>query len=436
MQFGIGEDTLQPPSISIPTKVYKDNGGAYTAAITEDVVYPINKGSIQDLEAFKYFIMLIYRSVLKEQSEENPVAWDTTLSNIPFLLISHHSWTQAQQEYLTRFVFEVMKINHFLVLPSALSNSFAFGSIQNCLIIDIGKQHTDLIPVMDYSQLQCFTRQISVGGQSINENLSELLPNLSHDQVEDLKCSEIYEILSNDEMERFAFSNGGTQDDEGALDVAAIVTSGRDTREILEERERTKDNKKLDNAKMETNTFFDRNENAITVGKQRFQGWDTLVQQISKATGQVLSQIDDIPKLRAMWENVIIVGGTSHIRGFKEVLIGQLLKDHLVSEPEKERLKREEDAKALLANKQKKLNKYGTGSVITQMEYSQVPTVILPPKAPEYFPEWKKLGFSDVTFLGAQVLSKQVFGHVNSSFYVTRESYDEHGPEALWQVSF
>lgn len=137
-----------------------------------------------------------------------------------------------------------------------------------------------------------------------------------------------------------------------------------------------------------------------------------------------------------MWENVIIVGGTSHIKGFREALLSQLLKDHIVSEPEEELYKREVDAAAKLDSKQKKIGKVSTAPILNQIEYVQPPTTIMTPKFPEYFSEWKKIGFADITFLGAQILTKQVFGHSNNSFYVTREKYDELGPEAIWEVSF
>lgn len=52
-----------------------------------------------------------------------------------------------------------------------------------------------------------------------------------------------------------------------------------------------------------------------------------------------LDNIDDINKAKAVWENIIIVGGTTSISGFKEALLGQLLKDHLIIEPEEEKSK-------------------------------------------------------------------------------------------------
>ena len=235
-------------------------------------------------------------------------------------------------------------------------------------------------------------------------------------------------------MDQYAIDN--EDDEEGTLDVATIVTSGRDTREILEERERNKNKEKLDNSKLETNDFFDTDGNRITVSRQRFTGYEDLLKDVSKAVGQAMSQIDDITKLKAMWENVIIVGGTSHIKGFREALLSQLLKDHIVSEPEEELYKREVDAAAKLDSKQKKIGKVSTAPILNQIEYVQPPTTIMTPKFPEYFSEWKKIGFADITFLGAQILTKQVFGHSNNSFYVTREKYDELGPEAIWEVSF
>lgn len=442
VQFGLQDEIFTVPEIEVPTHIYKssnpDGTSTYHSSAGEfrEEVHPIKNGSIVDLEGFLHFLKLLYVSILSNRSLNRPEAFDFELSNIPVLLITHHSWSQFQLESITQFVFEALQINNAMLLSTSLASTYAMSSIQNCCIIDIGTTHTDIIPIIDYTPLDPFTSSIPYGGQQVNERLGKLLPDLSAAQIESLKKSPIFEVLSDDAKKLSAFDfQDAVETDEGALDVAAIVTSGRDTREILEERERQKKEKNVTNAQLEMNTFVDDGGNRITVGKQRFQGCDQLISKISNRVGKTLDQIDDLIKLRAVWENIIIVGGTSSIQGFKEALLGELIKDHMTIEPEEERQGREQAAMGSLSSKRK--NKFmGSGGFISSVEYVQAPSLIKLAKYPEYFPEWKKHGYAKIPFLGAQIVSKQIFTHSKDTFYITREKYDASGPASLWDVMF
>lgn len=398
-------------------------------------VRPIRDGKIVNLDAFLSFIKLIYKSILNEKSRagSNADVFDSELSNIPMLLISNSSWSQFQQERITQFIFEELQINNFMFLPSALATSYALGSLQNCVVIDIGSQSTEVIPILDYAQLTYLITRIPSGGDCINEQLKKLLPQWTEEQVEDLKKSAIFEVLSEDAKQNSAF-DFQADDEEGNLDIAALVTSDRDTREILEEREREKEKNNVRNSELENNTFVDRTGKTIIVGKQRFQGCELLITRISIAVGQALSQIDDLHKLRAIWENILVVGGTTSIIGFKEALLNRLCEDHLIQEPAGEKQAREEEMLSQMSNKKK--TKISGAPFLSSIDYVQAPTVIKLAKYPEYFPEWKKHGYAEIPFLGAQIVTKQVFGHSNENFYVTREKYEKKGPAAIWDVAF
>lgn len=371
---------------------------------------------------------------------ENESNWKVLACNIPMLILTHYSWSQHQIELIIQFVFEKMKLDNLMILPTSLATSYAYGSLQNCAVIDIGVDHTDIIPIVDYTPLDYVVMSTDVGGASINSRLASLLPGWTAEQIEDLKCSPIFEVLSRHAKDQLRFNfdeDEGSMEDEGTLDVAAIVTSNRDTIEILEEREKNKNKEQLSNSRLEINTFIDRSGNEISVGKQRFQGCENLIKSISTACGLVLSHVQESTKSRSVWENILITGGTSTIAGFKEALITQLCKDHLIIEPDVERQQREGNYIAAV-QKQKK-NKYMSSTIangLLSLEYVQNPTIIKTPKFPEYFTEWKKRGCSDVVFLGAQIVSKQVFGHSNDSFYMTRKKYDESGPSGIWDVCF
>ena len=442
VQFGLNDETFMPPTFEIPTVIYrkKDNAGNFNYGPKEqfgdletvEEVRPIQKGAIVDLEAFLHFLKLFYASILADKYSSNTSAFDDDLANIPVLLVTHQTWSQLQLEMITKFVFENLEINNLLLLPLSLASTFAMVSLQNSLVIDIGTTHTDIIPVVDYTPMEHLTSTINLGGDSINTELAKKLPQLTETQIETLKRSTIFEVLSADARE-ILDTNDGEEMDEGALDVAAIVTSGRDTREVLEERERKKKQRNVKNAELDTNSFYDDDGQEITVGKQRFEGTEKLIESISHRVGNVLAHIHDKAKARHIWENIIVVGGTSSIVGFREALIAQLYKDHIIMEPEEERQDREDAAKASLSSKKK--NKFLDNTLPTT-EYIQVPTSIKFAKYPDYFPEWKKHGYSEIPFLGAQIVCKQVFTHPKDTFYITRERYDEKGPAAIWDIVF
>ncbi|CAD6639763.1 HN1_G0018620.mRNA.1.CDS.1 [Saccharomyces cerevisiae] len=447
VQFGLNEETFTVPELEIPTQIYRTTrqDGSYTYHSTNkdnkaELIKPIQNGEIIDISAFTQFLRLIFVSILSDRANKNQDAFEAELSNIPLLLITHHSWSQSDLEIITQYVFESLEINNLIQLPASLAATYSMISLQNCCIIDVGTHHTDIIPIVDYAQLDHLVSSIPMGGQSINDSLKKLLPQWDDDQIESLKKSPIFEVLSDDakKLSSFDFGNENEEEDEGTLNVAEIITSGRDTREVLEERERGQKVKNVKNSDLEFNTFWDEKGNEIKVGKQRFQGCNNLIKSISNRVGLTLDNIDDINKAKAVWENIIIVGGTTSISGFKEALLGQLLKDHLIIEPEEEKSKREEEAKSVLPAATKKKSKFMTTSTafVPTIEYVQCPTVIKLAKYPDYFPEWKKSGYSEIIFLGAQIVSKQIFTHPKDTFYITREKYNMKGPAALWDVQF
>lgn len=435
------DEVFTAPELELRTRVYKSvdpQGKAKyhsSAGDNREEVLFIENGSITNLEAFLEFLKLIYMSILSDASRKRPAAFETVLSNIPMLLVTHHTWSQFQMEKITQFLFEALQLNNVMLLPVSLASTYAMGSLQNCCVIDVGTNHTDIIPIIDYTPLDPLTSSIPFGGQLINETLSKLLPDFTPNQIECLKRSPIYEVLSDDAKKLSAFDfQDNAEADDGTLDVAAIVTSGRDTREILEERERKKKEQNASNSQLESNSFIDNDGNKLDVGKQRFQGCERLIEKISIRVGRALEQVDDVIKLRSAYENIIIVGGATSIQGFKEALLGRLINDQIIIEPDSERQAREQSA--LGTSNSKKKNKFMGSTFIPSIEYVQAPNVIKIAKYPEYFPEWKKHGYADIAFLGSQIVSKQIFTHSKDTFYITREKYDEKGPACIWDTMF
>ncbi len=333
-------------------------------------------------------------------------------------------------------MFETLNIPAFTVVPNSLCASFAYG-LQSCTcIVDIGFEKTEITPIVEFCPVEHATITINYGGSSINKSLSKLLPNLDPETIDELKKSEIYEILNSIDAAKnsFLFANHPPED-EGIIDVAAIVTSGN-TREILEQREKEKKQGKKEapkpNAERETSEFTDSKGNTFTIGKERFKGAEDLLERIADATFRSLSKVDEIVKRANCWDGIILVGRGASIKGFKEAFYTLLEEKYLVS-----RTNTYSEVPSSFTSGQN-TPRNGTPFRMNQipqpLSHGQSPTSIKLGKMPDYFTEWKHYGYSNASFLGAQIASKQIFGgHANGS-YVSRNDYNEVGPLAIWDI--
>jgi actin-related protein 9 len=206
----------------------------------------------------------------------------------PILLIAQPAWTAQDHEALTQFFFEKFKTPAFCIMDSALAVSYAYG-VQNATVIDVGYQKVDVTAVSDFT-VQHVGRTIALtnsGGDAMTQRLFELLgpKGWTKDMCEQLKKSPFCEILpagtplpGSAEMQTQQVANPAAAstanslapgpavklpeaprdilmdneagdddmdmgekvvDDEGVLDVASIVASGK-TQEFLAAQEKKK----------------------------------------------------------------------------------------------------------------------------------------------------------------------------------------------------
>jgi actin-related protein 9 len=213
-----------------------------------------------------------------------------TLSPIlhtPVLLIAQPAWTAKNHEDITQFIFEKFKTPALCIMDSALATSYAYG-IANAAVIDVGFEKVDVTAITDF-QITGRGAVPQSGGEGMTRRLMELLKSkgFSRNMAEQLKKSPICEILppgtplpgAGETTEEVisnpaaAASTGATSsgpsvkiseaprgpgpdtevgdededgdgddravDDDGNLDIASIVTSGK-TQEFLAKLEKEK----------------------------------------------------------------------------------------------------------------------------------------------------------------------------------------------------
>ncbi|KAF2224647.1 hypothetical protein BDZ85DRAFT_272757 [Elsinoe ampelina] len=541
----------------------------------EGAIWPIQAGAIVDWDAF-FGLMAYVKGTIQP------------FITAAILVISQPCWTPKDHEKITQHFFETYKNQAFAIMDSAVATSYGYG-LENATIVDVGKDKADVSAIVSF-MLHNTGRAAAMtdcGGEALTARLHELLggKKFTRDMCEQLKKSSICEILppdveipsstsgseakENATNPAIAASTGGNEptstatvgerraagqgagvgadaqpdeDNEGVLDVASIVTSGK-MKDFIESKEKEKAEKattkkkggndaaanankpvKLPNSKRVKNTFVYQDhalQNAmkemnvsgnqmaemqtamnnaagrklsaegstdgtddtqiksgsikreIEVGTERFMAASGgVLDKLADAVFRTISSVEEMDKRPELWNNLVVVGNGSKIRGFKEGLLSRLQSKYQISPSSATIFTSELPSNistpmatgynspqtqppqqihapsgvnplllAATTGQNPHLNPMGQ-SMSGMMEsrhssHGQTPTSIKLAKIPEYFPEWKDVGYEEASFLGAQVAAKVLFtvDTGTSKGYLTRVDYNEQGPQAIHDCS-
>lgn len=389
-----GETVAQeeaPPELEEEiTEVFEDDHWSVQGAI-----YPIREGRIENWSCFFALLSHIYNMI-------------SPPFHMPVLFISQPCWTSRDKEMITQYVFENWKIPAFCLMDAALTAAYAYG-VPTALVVDVGHGKSDVTAVTDF-QINDAGRGVAIsqtGGEAMTKRLQQLLADrgFNDDMAEQLKRSPICEILPLGYALPTSTENGvannpaaaastgaldsgsnirdaeglrpgqaprgpgfgtavgeenGTgdnDDDDGVLDVAAIVARDN-AAELLAKREKEKAERaaakkggaaeppkpaRLRNSEKTRASFTyvellpiedtedetaiptaRKRKREIEVGLERFKaatpgpGYaDGVVDTIAEAIHHTALSVPEVPSRSALWDNLIILGNGSRIRGKK-----------------------------------------------------------------------------------------------------------------------
>ncbi len=246
----------------------------------EGAVYPLRDGRVVNWSCFFALLTHVYNTL-------------SPPFHTPIMVISQPAWTAQDHEKLTQFFFEKFKTPAFCLMDSALAVCYAYG-VPTATVVDVGYGKCDVTAVNDFL-VHDLGRSVAVsgcGGEGMTQRLLELLglKGFTKEMCEQLKRSNICEVLApgsalpgedthDEEITNpaAAASTGATgsgaghrssiaaqggaprgpgidtevgeedqdreikdgEDNEGVLDVASIVASGK-TSEFLAKKEKEK----------------------------------------------------------------------------------------------------------------------------------------------------------------------------------------------------
>ncbi|KAK5001157.1 Actin-like protein arp9 [Elasticomyces elasticus] len=206
----------------------------------------------------------------------------------------------------------------------------------------------------------------------------------------------------------------------------------------------------------------------LEVGTERFQAANGgILETLADAIHRTISAVPEVSKRGELWDSMIIVGNGAKIRGFKEALLATLHSKYIISpssatifmselpsnfstplgtgantpQPQAQPHGGSHVNPLLLAATTAQNPHLNPASAAlpahmpqsSHSSHAQAPTSIKLAKIPEYFPEWKEVGYDEAAFLGAQVAGKVLFvvDQGISKGYMTRMDYNDQGPSCI-----
>lgn len=361
----------------------------------EGAVYPMRGGAVVDWPCLLALLTHVYNTL-------NPPF------HAPVLVLAEPVWTLRDRELVTQFIFEKFKSPAFCLMDTALAVCYAYG-VPTATVIDVGQSKTDVTAISDFV-VHHLGRGLALpgGGDALTDRLAQLLAprGFSRDMCEQLKRSNICEVLppgvplpgpvhpahhqqqeqeQEQEQERRqkehqqqereqlqqpqqaekpppgAGAEGAPAEDEGVLDVAAIVTG--DTNQFLTHREQEQEQERaaaakkgaaaaasaaaqqrLPNSKREKATFvyhdyvrvpspspaagvddhYVPRQREMEVGVERFMaltapdGGDGKPGMLDTLAAQIYHTIQSTPeagKRSELWDSLIVMGNGSKLKG-------------------------------------------------------------------------------------------------------------------------
>ncbi|CAG8498696.1 14051_t:CDS:2, partial [Acaulospora colombiana] len=237
------------------------------------ITSPIKRGVIQnweELEALWRHILLKELNIKRARNE------------CPVLVSVPNSWTRDNYERITQLFFERFNAPGLYIANQALMTMYGFGSLTG-LVVDVGHGKTEVTPVIDCSIQYHASQTLPLAGQDFDEYFLSLL-------LSDKKFMEEY---------------GDTPD----LEFARAIKE-TDICEIPE------DPHQVEDEKLERMEAYEPLFNPQIINRH---GTLSLPEAINLAIS--LCESD---KRSILWESIVLTGGSSLIKGFKERLEAEL----------------------------------------------------------------------------------------------------------------
>ena len=157
---------------------------------------PICRGKVQDWDAVESILHYCFYNELRVAPEEHPIFFTEPPNP-----------TERSREVLTQIMFETFSNPAMFVAPASLLALHACHKSSG-IVVDFGRNKTDIIPIYNNTVLQSDTKTLQVGGMDISSHLLHLLSKknyaLSLDTANEIKEKLSYVSYNGKKEERIS----------------------------------------------------------------------------------------------------------------------------------------------------------------------------------------------------------------------------------------
>ncbi|KAG8924267.1 hypothetical protein FRC02_010544 [Tulasnella sp. 418] len=374
-----------------------------------------------------------------------------TLNEFPVLLSLPKRVSNDAQERLAQLFFERFNVAAFCLNERPLMQLFAANQMSG-IVVDIDDFTTDVTPIVEAFPSPSGTLTIPLGADDCEKHLASILysnntlisaisPPASPLSPENLHATLLRlarhlwmegHIKPNVEGVPIGPTNGTGEEDDGGLNIAAALVTGKE-KAIIEasnkkkasavkgaaEREREKERERLDIIEIEFEGV------KITLGKERHRFCEPLLEidilkqlissgqkdlvtsmTIASAVNSAVMELD-IPSRAIAWDGgVFVTGKLSRIKA-----LGAALHSHL---------------KTFIVRDPTELGIAPNGQPYTTDQPRSFRII----KVPEYFANYRDSGDELAAFLGCSIVAKLTFNDPSGKF-LSKSAYSAQGPSAI-----
>lgn len=170
----------QPPEEGEEEDLYEED-----LESDEGAVYPIVEGKVVNWSCLFGLLAYVYNKL-------------SPPFHTPALVLSEPSWTSQDHESITKFFFEHFKIPAFCLMDKALAVSYAYAT-QHATVVDVGYGKCDITTISDHivNENSKASSIPGCGGEAMTQRLLSLLSpkGFNRDMCEQLKKNPICEVL-------------------------------------------------------------------------------------------------------------------------------------------------------------------------------------------------------------------------------------------------
>ncbi|KAF9564275.1 actin-like ATPase domain-containing protein [Agrocybe pediades] len=428
------------PQTSVATATVKDYlvGSQLDEALAngQDLIisWPFADGGVSDwtqAEAIWKYILFTRLQRRRVQNES------------PVLFSFPSGASRDTYERICQVFFERFNVAGFAILERPMAQLYAANSLSG-VVVDIGEESTDITPIYDGFIVNHTRTKVPLGMRHCTAYVASLLranqfvmnalspPEnpLSPESLHTALVELVQQLWKEDHIKIPSDGETAAPEDEGVMDIAAIVVAGKEKAVI----ENNLKKKNAQNKPTEADKKREREieamdlitvqfrEHSLTIGKERHRfceplfdptllngvyGADTAADDdypllpLQDAVGFAVSNLDQDQR-PYVWQGIFVTGDiTRHIRG-----IGVALQSRLAS---------------FVSNT----------DIVNEVQPRSMRVL----NVPEYFAEYRETGNGYAAFLGSSITAKLIFNDSNGSSFVSKADYTAKGPHAIIETA-